>query len=83
MAEHKVTNLPELIEAVSSMASAIRVLGLNNAATPQGAIEVLSGSIRDTGELVADAINNLADAISDAARKDAPAKPDIREGSWM
>lgn len=52
-----------LLAVAKSIAIASKVLGLNDAATPMGAIEVLSAEIKHGSERIADAIENLAQAI--------------------
>ena len=58
-----------VVDGLYQVSSAIRFaakhLGKEEASSPQGAIEYLAGSIQDGTTQIADAINNLADAVRD------------------
>ena len=51
-------------EAIQAMTKELKKLGLNDAATPMGAIEAHSCSIEKAGREIAEAIRELAAAIS-------------------
>jgi hypothetical protein len=55
--------LSELSEYVGHVATSIYRLGLADADTSMGAIEVLSLSIKEAGESIANALNRIADAL--------------------
>ncbi len=52
--------------ALWSVARSLERLGFNEASTSMGAIEVLAKEIKEAGESISSAINNLADAIREA-----------------
>lgn len=56
--------LPEAVQkAGEAVARALDRLGTGNAATDVGAIELLADAVKHGTERIADAINNLAEAI--------------------
>lgn len=52
-----------VVDALASSAAALRRLGLNNAQTGMGAIELLAKEVRDGSASVAAALDRIADAI--------------------
>lgn len=59
-------NMVDAIDALgSSVERAARSLGNADACTPMGGLEALGKQIGETGELVADALNNVAAAIAE------------------
>jgi hypothetical protein len=63
-----VDGLYAIAGAISDLAHAIHRLGTNDAATPMGAIEVLSVEIKEGTSRVADAIGEVASMLADAIR---------------
>ena len=58
--------LPGAVQkAGEAVARALDRLGTGNASTDMGAIELLAKEVKDGTERIADAINNLAEAIRD------------------
>lgn len=55
--------LAEIAESISAVARSIDRLGLADAATPMGAIEVLSREVRDGMVSIAGAMESVAEAI--------------------
>lgn len=53
--------LLELVRAQERSASALRKLGMADAATPLGAIEALIMQMKETGEIVAEALRERSD----------------------
>jgi hypothetical protein len=51
--------------AVHEIAMALRFLGMGDAATTMGAIELLSREIKEGSERIADRLNRIAEAIED------------------
>lgn len=56
-----------MTEAIERLAYSVKTLGLNDAATHMGAIEVLSMEVKEGTTRIAEAINNLAEAIREHA----------------
>lgn len=54
----------ELVDAVKQVASALRRLGTADAASPMGAIEVLSVSVKEAGDAIAGGLHAIAEAIT-------------------
>jgi len=63
------TEIEYLAEAIGALAQNIKVLGLNNAGTQMGAIEVLSMEIKEGSERIAQSISDLASAMHEIADK--------------
>lgn len=61
-----------VFQLARSIASAARSLGLNDAATPMGAIEMHAFAIKETGERIAGAIEELARAVGRFHSDDLP-----------
>lgn len=60
------TILQEIVDALRhEIAGALHSLGLKDAATPMGAIELLSLQIKEGSERIAQGLNEIADAIRD------------------
>lgn len=56
----------EVAEAIKDVAVALRVLGLNDAATSMGALELLSKEIKEGSERIAEGLNSIASAIMES-----------------
>ena len=52
-----------LTDAITEVATALHRLGIRDAATPMGAVEILSLEVRNGSAAIAEALNNVADAI--------------------
>lgn len=59
----KLRQLDQCAEAMHSIARALNHLGLNDAATRMGAIEVLAKEIKEGSEQIASALHSIASAI--------------------
>jgi hypothetical protein len=58
-----------VVDALDSIARSLRLLGNADAATPMGAIEAHGKVIDDAAQLIANALNNVAEAIRELAEK--------------
>jgi hypothetical protein len=56
-------NESDILKGARLIAGALRALGTADAATPFGAIEAHSISVKEAGEQIAGGLNNVADAI--------------------
>jgi len=66
MNTHNTEQIEPLAEALRSIASALERLGTNRAYTPgagMGAVEVLAKEVREGSTRIAEALNNVAEAI--------------------
>lgn len=63
MANEKTTEGYAIAEAIEMLGTWVKYLGTGNATTSMGAIEVLAKEVKEGSERIADAINNLADAV--------------------
>lgn len=55
----------QMADAIEAVAKSIHSLGTADAATPMGAVETLAMEVRDGTTRIAEALNNIAQAIND------------------
>ena len=58
--------MDEIAEAIEGVVVALRRLGLNDAATSMGALELLSKEIKEGSERIAEGLNSIASAIMES-----------------
>lgn len=60
-------NTEEIEISLNSIANAIRKVGVGDAATPMGAIELLAMETKESGASISSALERIADALENVA----------------